>query len=116
MIELDNINEIYLYTGSTDFRCGIYGLSRIVLNQFDKDNIKHDLFLFCSKSKKGLKILEFENNGVWMYYKKIDVRKFIYPDSGTMGIISKDELRILLSGLNFIYRIEGKLDKKYDLF
>lgn len=52
MIDLNTVNEIYLYTGTTDFRYGIYGLSRLVLSQFDKDNIKHNLYLFCSKSKK----------------------------------------------------------------
>ena len=116
MIDLNSVNEIYLYTGTTDFRYGIYGLSRIVLSQFSKDDIKHNLYLFCSKSKKCIKILEFEENGVWMYYKKLDVGKYIYPDTGKMGVISKKDLAILLNGLDFVYRIEGKLDKKYDLF
>ena len=44
------------------------------------------------------------------------VGKYIYPDTGEMGIISKEDLAILLNGLDFVYRIEGKLDKKYDLF
>ena len=43
MIDLNTVNEIYLYTGTTDFRYGIYGLSRIVLSQFNKDDIKHNL-------------------------------------------------------------------------
>ena len=29
MIDLNIVNEIYLYTGTTDFRYGIYGLSKI---------------------------------------------------------------------------------------
>jgi len=37
MIDLSTVNEIYLYTGTTDFRYGIYGLSKIVLSQFNKD-------------------------------------------------------------------------------
>jgi len=116
MIDLNTVNEIYLYTGTTDFRYGIYGLSKIVLSQFERDKIKHNLYLFCSKSKKCIKILEFEGNGIWMYYKKLDVGKFIYPDNGTLGAISKEDLKILLNGLDFVYRIEGKLDKKYDVF
>jgi len=31
MIDLNTVNEIYLYTGTTDFRYGIYGLSKIVI-------------------------------------------------------------------------------------
>ena len=41
MIDLNSVNEIYLYTGTTDFRYGIYGLSKIVLSQFKRDDIKH---------------------------------------------------------------------------
>ena len=37
MIDLNTVNEIYLYAGTTDFRFGIYGLSKIVLSQFNKD-------------------------------------------------------------------------------
>ena len=51
-----------------------------------------------------------------MYYKKLDVGKFIYPDTGVMGMISKEDLKILLNGLDFVYRFEGKLNKKYDVF
>lgn len=51
-----------------------------------------------------------------MYYKKLDVGKYIYPDTGGMGSISKEDLRILLNGLDFVYRLEGKFNKKYDLF
>lgn len=41
-----------------------------------------------------------------MYYKKLDVGRFIYPESGQMGLISKDDLRILLNGLDFVYRLD----------
>jgi len=116
MIDLANVNQIYLYTGTTDFRFGIYGLSRLVLSQFPKEQILNNLYLFCSKSKKCIKVLEFEENGVWMYYKKLDIGKFIYPETGEMTSIEKDDLRILLNGLDFVYRIEGKLNKKYDLY
>lgn len=116
MIDLSTVNEIYLYTGTTDFRYGIYGLSKIVLSQFERNTIKHNLYLFCSKSKKCIKILEFEDNGVLMYYKKLDVGKFIYPETGVMEMISKEDLKILLNGLDFVYRFEGKLNKKYDVF
>lgn len=116
MIDLNTVNKIYLFTGNTDFRYGIYGLSKIVLSQFNKEDIKHNLYLFCSKSRKCIKILEFENNGVWMYYKKLDVGKFIYPQTGLMGEISRNDLEVLLNGLDFVYKIEGTLNKKYDIF
>ena len=50
MIDLSKVNEIYLYTGTTDFRYGIYGLSRLILNQFQRDEIKSKLFLLYNMS------------------------------------------------------------------
>lgn len=50
MIDLSKVNEIYLYTGTTDFRYGIYGLSRLILNQFQRDEIKSKLFLLYNTS------------------------------------------------------------------
>ena len=50
MIDLNTVNEIYLYTGTTDFRYGIYGLSKIVLSQFERDKIKkEDIYLGFSE-------------------------------------------------------------------
>lgn len=63
MIDLNTVNEIYLYTGTTDFRYGIYGLSRLVLSQFDKDTIKS---FYNRYIKKGLKVSIIEEDG----YKK----------------------------------------------
>lgn len=77
MIDLGKVKGIYLYTGFTDFRFGIYGLTKIVLSQNKRDDITNNLYIFCSKSRKAIKILEFEENGVWMYYKKLDIGKYI---------------------------------------
>ena len=51
-----------------------------------------------------------------MYYKKLDVGKFIYPQTGLMGEISRNDLEVLLNGLDFVYKIEGRMNKKYDIF
>ena len=34
MIDLNDIDKIYLFTGNTDFRLGISGLTKIVLSSF----------------------------------------------------------------------------------
>ena len=54
MIDLNTVNKIYLFTGNTDFRYGIYGLSKIVLSQFNKQDIKHNLFKpFLKREYRG---------------------------------------------------------------
>jgi transposase len=114
MIDLARIDKIYLFTGTTDFRLEIFGLSKIVSSHFDKERIKNSLFLFCSKNRKSIKILELDETGVWLYHKKLNDGKFTYPSVGSIGIINSDELKILLNGLDFILRIEGKTGRIYD--
>jgi len=36
-------------------------------------------FIFCSKDKTKLKILEVDQTGVWIYYKRRHSEKFIWP-------------------------------------
>ena len=115
MIDLNDIDKIYLFTGNTDFRLGISGLTKIVLSSFQA-NQQGNLFVFCSKNKKAIKILEFDNTGISLYHKKLNIGKYIYHDTGMMGQINKEELKILLNGLEFVYRIEGKTKKKIDYF
>lgn len=115
MIDLTNIKDIYLYSGSIDFRYGILGLSSVVCSSFNGIPPKDTLFLFCNKSKTQVKLIQFDSTGIWLYQKRLSNTKFIYPDTKfstkNKNIISKDELKIILSGLDFIRKIEGKLDK-----
>lgn len=113
MIDLTKINEVYLYTGTTDFRMGIYGLTKLISEQFSNSHY-NTLFVFCSKNKKALKVLEFDSTGIWLYLKKVNTGKLVYPDQGGIGKISTNDLNILINGLEFVYKIEGKTNIKYD--
>ena len=50
MIDLAYIDRVYLFHGVTDFRKGISGLYRLVLDSFQKNDMKNSLFLFCNKT------------------------------------------------------------------
>lgn len=51
MIDLNDIDKIYLFTGNTDFRLRISGLTKIVLSSFQA--IKKEIYLyFVVKIKK----------------------------------------------------------------
>lgn len=114
MIELSKIKEVYLFTGTTDFRLGMSALALKVKMQFHCIDLNNTLFIFCSKKKDAIKVLEFEEGSTWMYFKKLTYGQFIYPDKGTTSAISISNLKTLLNGLDFIYKIEGKNKQKYD--
>lgn len=106
MIDLNLVKNIYLYGGVTDFRKGINGLIDKISNDFDINEITNSLFLFCNKSKTSIKIIEVEKSGIWLYQKRFKSGKFIYPNSNNKAQITTDELRIIISGLDFIKMID----------
>ena len=111
MIDLNGIKKVYLFSGATDFRKGMYGLLQMVNLEFDLENINDVIFLFVNSTKTGVKILQKDYTGLWLYYKRLDKGKFVIPNTTTNAIITPDELKIILTGLDFIKLLE-KNDKK----
>ena len=111
MIDLTGIKKVYLFSGVTDFRKGMYSLLQLVKQEFDLENIFDVIFLFTNSTKTGVKILQKDHTGLWLYYKRLDKGKFVIPNTNTNAIITPDELKIILTGLDFIKLLE-KSDQK----
>jgi transposase len=97
------IEKVYLSVGATDLRLSINGLSAIVQEYFQLDPFSSDLFVFCNKSKNRLKILRWQHNGFWLYIRRLENGKFVWPQTSTENTIevSGRELGWLLDGLSF---------------
>lgn len=103
MIDLSNIEGIYLYCGTTDMRKGINGLVGLTQEIIEKKDMAHRLFIFCGKDKRNLKILEMDYDGYWLYQKRLVTGKFKWPKSSEDSIvIEKRQLQWLLEGLSII--------------
>lgn len=90
----------YLACGATDMRKSINGLAAIVEGSFKLDPFGGSLFVFCNRSRDRLKILEWDGDGFWLYFKRLEKGHFKWPDEGksmTMDL-SGEELAILLGG------------------
>jgi len=93
--------QVYLSTKSTDMRKSIDGLAAIVQMSFLLDPFSTSLFVFCNRARNKLKILQWENNGFWLYYKRLEKGKFHWPEENNSSTIniSQRELNWLLDGL-----------------
>ncbi|WP_415783313.1 IS66 family insertion sequence element accessory protein TnpB, partial [Alkalicoccus chagannorensis] len=60
-----------------------------------------DLFLFCGRARDRIKILHWEHNGFWLYYRRLETGRFQWPDGSTAtpAELSTRQLRWLLDGL-----------------
>ena len=93
--------QVYLVTGITDMRKSIDGLSLIVADVLDMDPFSEAWFIFCNRYRDKIKILFWDTNGFWLYYRRLEKGHFTWPKPTTTGAIhiSKQQLHWLLSGL-----------------
>ncbi len=100
---------VYLACGHTDMRKSINGLSARVEGSFGLDPFSAAYFVFCNRNRDRVKILEWDGDGFWLYFKRLEKGHFRWPAAGeesTMALTS-EELGIMLSGT----RVELKLKR-----
>lgn len=105
-----NEKPVYLCCGFTDMRKSINGLMTLVKDSFSLDPFADALFVFCNKSRDRIKLLEWDGDGFWLYFKRLERGHFRWPkeeDSSTMVLDSK-ELNCLIDGA----RLEKKLKRE----
>jgi transposase len=112
MLRFDG-KKVYLACGTTDMRKSINGLSAIVESSFKLDPFDEAAFVFCNRSRDRVKILSWDTDGFWLYFKRLEKGKFKWPSAGEEATMSLtgEELNILLNGA----RVEQKL-KRNEVF
>ena len=112
MLRFDE-KRVYLACGSTDMRKQINGLAEIVDSSFDLDPFSESLFVFCNRNRDRVKILEWDGDGFWLYFKRLEKGHFKWPALGNDAtmMLTAEELSFLLGGT----RIELKL-KRNEVF
>jgi transposase len=93
--------QVFLACGNTDLRKSIDGLAALVSQVFEHDLFSSSLFVFCNRDRDKLKILYWDHNGFWLYYRRLQRGRFRWPqrsDQPTKAI-SRRQLQWLLDGL-----------------
>ena len=104
--------RFFVRTAPTDFRKQINGLSVVVQEEMGLDPFKKCLFIFCNKRRNRLKILYWDNNGFWLFLKRLEKDKYPWPrNEEEVKEISFKDLKMLLSGIDF-WNAHKKLNYK----
>lgn len=105
MFDLSKVEGIYLFSGYTDMRSGIFALSSIVSNLLKEEEMLNKVFIFCGKDRRNIKVLQIDYDGYWLYQKRLYTGKFKWPkkkeDMETI-LIDKRQLMWLLDGLSIV--------------
>lgn len=100
MIEIVT-QQVWLVPGATDMRKSIDTLAALVTYAIHQDPLSRQLFVFCSKDRSKIKILFWDQNGFWLFYKRLENGRFRWPTSNSTGAlcITRKQLNWLLDGL-----------------
>jgi transposase len=94
--------KVYLRPGHTDLRKAVNGLAGIVERQMTGEPFSGNVYLFCSKNRKLLKALWWDNNGFWLSQKRLEQDTFPWPQTSEEAMeLSSEQLQMLLTGIDF---------------
>lgn len=98
MLNINEVDKVYLACGSTDLRRNIDGLLILVKTELKLDPYEKALFVFCNKQMNKLKILHFDN-GFWLYYHRLSENRFKWPMTTDEALkVDLNELKWFLKG------------------
>jgi transposase len=102
MLSISGTEKVYLAVGSTDMRRSIDGLAAIVQQCFSLDPFSSSLFVFCNKNRTMIKILHWDHNGFWLYFRRLEKGSFKWPQDNAKDtiLVGSRELYWLLTGLS----------------
>ncbi len=102
MFQLPKNTSIYICDRPVDFRKSFNGLCGEVTNYLEQNPLNGHLFVFYNKNKDKIKLLFWDNDGYWIFYKCLEKGTFEMPkqmDSKNSIELSHQELMLILSGI-----------------
>ena len=100
-IDKNNIKSVFLFQGKVDMRKSINGLTQMIQLVMKENPFSDNIFAFCGKNKRTIKIIRWDKNGFCLWYKKLEKDRFRWPRENDNSVqITVSELEWLLQGLD----------------
>jgi len=101
VLNLSPATRIFLVAGVTDMRRSYDGLSAIVEHELRADPLSGHLFLFCNRRRNRLKVLYYDNSGLWVCAKRLEKGTFAWPQASAKSIqMTAEEFALLVGGID----------------
>lgn len=102
MLHLSEQGRYFLCRQAIDMRKSFHGLAAVVTSNMKKDVLNGDIYIFISKRRNAIKLLQFQGDGFAIYYKHLEKGTFELPsaDHGVDTIqTTSNELLCILKGI-----------------
>jgi len=90
--------SIFLYQGAVDMRKSFNGLSALVETAFPRRLLTGSLFVFVNRRRNLLKILYWDEDGLALWYKRLEQGTFKISRAGKVQL-SRRDFSLLLEGI-----------------
>ena len=103
MLSLHANIRYLLYQGHASMGKSFDGLCGIVTNEMKAPLLTGDVFIFFNRRGTHLKMLQWQQDGFGIYYKRLERGTFERPQQATEGrsvIISPQQLGLILQGVS----------------
>lgn len=102
MLSLPPSVRIYVARDAVDCRKAHDGLHALVRDQFRDDPMSGHLFVFFNRSRDRVKVLVWDRNGYWLFYKRLERGTFrvLGRGDGKRVELKRAELMLLLEGID----------------
>jgi len=94
---------IYLSTRSTDMRKSIDGLCGEAQDFIGHNPVDGSLFVFFNRRRDKLKMLWWDRDGFWVWYKRLEAGTFQLPEpaaDSTHWKLESEQLHLILAGVD----------------
>jgi transposase len=94
--------RIFIARDSVDCRKSHDGLHALVRDHFGDDPMSGHLFVFFNRLRDRVKVLVWDRNGYWLFYKRLERGNFRVLASGAEKRVEvkRAELMLLLEGID----------------
>jgi len=94
-------DQLYLYRYPVDMRKAIDGLISLVVSEMNLYPTSSSAFVFIGRHGDKIKILQYDTNGFWLFYKRLNQHKFKWPKQWF------EEAVLSLSSEAFAFLLQG---------
>src|SRR5579862_3169926 len=92
---------IWFYPQPIDFRNQIDGLVILIADHLQLNPASGQVFLFRNRTANKIKMLWYDSNGFWLFYKRLEKGKLRFPKISDAPLsLTRDQFSWLLSGLD----------------
>lgn len=101
MLSLSSAQRYFIYSDLADMRKGFDSLSGLVRSEFKMNPLSGDVFIFLSRTRNKIKLLQWERDGFAIYYKRLEKGRFELPEKmeGKSMPISSQKLMLIMEGI-----------------